>query len=122
MAEGILRHFYGDRFDVFSAGINPTDVNPNAVKVMHEIGIDISHQKSKSVDEFLERDMDIVVTVCDHANESCPLFPGKVERLHWGFYDPAEAKGDEQTVLTVFRKVRDQIKTKLDQAFSNHRT
>ena len=117
MAEGLLRHFYRDRNEAYSAGINPTDLNPYAVRVMHEVGIDISHQRSKSVDEFLNRELDTVITVCDHAKESCPLFPGNVKRLHWGFRDPAEAKGDEESVLSVFRKVRDQIRTSIDNEF-----
>lgn len=119
MAEGLLRHGYGHRFEAFSAGINPTDVNPYAVQVMDEIGIDISRQQSKSIDAFLDMDLDIVITVCDHANESCPLFPGNVQRLHWGFYDPAAAEGDESEILTVFRTVRDQIKAKLDEVFGS---
>jgi thioredoxin type arsenate reductase len=105
MAEGLWRHEAGDRFDVFSAGTKPTKVRPEAVAVMKELGIDISGHRSKSVDEFLGQEFDYVITVCDHANEICPVFPGKTERLHWPFEDPS----DEAS----FHKVRDQIKAKI---------
>jgi arsenate reductase len=110
MAEGLLRHLAGDKFEVFSAGINPTQVNPLAVKVMNEIGIDISKQRSKSVKEFLSQQFDYVVTVCDYARQTCPVFPGRYEKLHWNLEDPAEAQGKEEERLAVFRKVRNQIK------------
>jgi arsenate reductase len=105
MAEGLLRHQAGDRFDVFSAGTNPSKVRPEAIAVMKEIGIDISGHRSKSVDEFLGQEFDYVITVCDHANEICPVFPGKTQRLHWSFEDPT----DEDS----FRKIRDQIHTRI---------
>ena len=110
MAEGLLTHLAGDKFEVFSAGINPTQVNLLAVKVMNEIGIDISKQRSKSVKEFLSQQFDYVVTVCDYARQTCPVFPGKYEKLHWNLEDPAEAQGKEEERLAVFRKVRNQIK------------
>jgi arsenate reductase len=110
MAEGLLTHLAGDKFEVFSAGINPTQVNPLAVKVMNEIGIDISKQRSKSVKEFLSQQFDYVVTVCDYARQTCPVFSGKYEKLHWNLEDPAEAQGKEEERLAVFRKVRNQIK------------
>ncbi len=110
MAEGFLRSF-DSSLEVFSAGTKPAvSVHPLAVKVMHEEWIDISKNMPKSVDEFLGRPFDYVITVCDGANESCPVFTGKVEhRLHIGFDDPAEAEGTQEEVLAVFRRVRDEI-------------
>jgi|SRR5437016_2590788 len=113
MAEGILRHIAGDNFEVASAGVAPSQVRPEAIKVMNELDIDISNQRSKSVDEFLGQEFDYVITVCDNANEQCPVFPGKTERLHWSFEDPAAAPGDERARLTVFRRVRDEIRERL---------
>jgi arsenate reductase len=110
MAEGLLRHHAGDRFDVASAGTRPTQVRPEAIAVMREIGIDISGHRSKSVDEFAARDFDYVLTVCDHARESCPIFPGHGNRLHHNFEDPAAVQGSEQEKLAAFRRVRDQIR------------
>ena len=110
MAEGLLRHAAGNRFEVHSAGTHPSSVRPEAIEVMREIGVDISGQRSKSVDEFTGREFDCVITVCDNAKENCPVFPGKSERLHWSFDDPAAASGDEQRRLEVFRRVRDEIK------------
>ena len=109
MAEGLLRHLAGDRFEVASAGVAPTQVRPEAIAVMRELGIDISHHCSKSVDEFLGQDFDYVITVCDNANEQCPIFPSNTKRIHWSFEDPAAAAGDEQARLAVFRRVRDEI-------------
>ena len=109
MAEGLLRHEGGDRFEVFSAGTHPTRVRPEAIAVMGEIGIDISHQHSKSVDQFVGQPLDFVITVCNSAQETCPVFPGNVKRLHWLFEDPANVEGDEKTRLAVFRRIRDQI-------------
>ena len=97
IAEGLLRNEVGDRFDVFSAGTKPTTVRPEAVTVMSELGIDISHQRSKSVDEFSGQEFDFVITVCDAANEACPVFPGKTKLLHWSFEDPAA--GSSQKVV-----------------------
>ena len=113
MAEGLLRHDAGERFEVFSAGVAPSAVRPLAVKAMQELGIDISHQRSKSVDEFIGQEFDSVITVCDHANEQCPVFPGKTKRIHWSFDDPATASGDEAAQLAVFRRVRDEIRERL---------
>ena len=109
MAEGLLRHLAGDRFDVASAGIAPTQVRSEAITAMGEIGIDISRHRSKSVDEFSAEEFDYVITVCDNANEQCPVLPGNVERIHWSFDDPAKAGGDEEARLTVFRRSRDEI-------------
>ena len=97
MAEGLLRHEAGDHFEVHSAGTKPTRVRPEAVAVMAEIGIDISSHRSKSVDEFIVQLLDYVVTVCDNANETCPVFPGNVQRLHWPFPDRAAVEGGRRS-------------------------
>ena len=111
LAEGILRHVAGDLFDVYSAGSKPAGyVHPKAVAVMKEIGIDISGHTSKHMHEFLHRKIDTVITVCGNADQACPMFPGQVNRYHWGFDDPAHATGTEEEILAVFRRVRDQIK------------
>lgn len=115
MAEGLLRHIAGDRFDVQSAGTVASFVRPQAIAVMAEIGIDISNHRSKCLDEFLGESFDYVITVCDNARESCPIFPGRAERLHWSFDDPAEATGDQESQLKLFRRVRDEIKAHLDE-------
>jgi arsenate reductase (thioredoxin) len=109
MAEGLLRHEGGDRFDVFSAGTRPSRVRPEAITVMGEIGIDISGHRSKSVDEFVDQDLEYVITVCNNAKETCPVFPGAGKRLHWPFDDPAAVEGEENVRLAMFRKIRDQI-------------
>lgn len=113
MAEGLLRHLAGDRFEVASAGVSPTRVRPEATEAMREIGIDISTHRSKSVDEFIGQEFDYVITVCDNANEQCPIFPGQTTRIHWSFDDPAAADGDERARLAVFRRVRDEIAQRL---------
>jgi arsenate reductase len=113
MAEGMLRHLAGDRFEVVSAGLQPSTVNPLAIAVMREIGIDISGQRSKSVKEFLGEYFGHVVTVCDSANERCPIFPGTVRRLHWPIEDPAAAVGNDAERMAVFRRVRDEIAHRL---------
>lgn len=110
MAEGLLRHLAPDKFKVFSAGVNPTEVNPLSIKVMEEVGIDISDQKSKSVKEFLGKSFDYVITVCDSARQACPVFPGQYAQIHWNLEDPAQFQGDEADKLKIFRKVRNQIK------------
>jgi arsenate reductase len=113
MAEGWLRQLAGDRFAVESAGVAPTQVRTEAIAVMREVGVDISHHRSKSVDEFLGQAFDYVITVCDNANEQCPVFPANTKRIHWSFEDPAAAQDDEQTRLAVFRRVRDEIARQL---------
>src|SRR5947209_13570162 len=113
MAEGLLRELGGGRFKVFSAGTRPSNVRPEAVEAMREVGIDIGGQRSKSVDEFAGREFDYVITVCDNARESCPVFPGKTERIHWSFDDPAAAEGGWPERLEVFRRVRDEIGARL---------
>jgi arsenate reductase len=120
MAEGLLRHMAGGGFEVWSAGVEPSRVRPEAVKAMREIGIDISGHRSKSVDEFAGEKFDYVITVCDNARERCPVFPGKFERIHWSFEDPAAAEGDEATRLAIFRRVRDEIESRLRAFVENH--
>jgi len=113
MAEGLLRHESGGRWEVHSAGTHPTTVRPEAVTVMKELGIDISRHWSKSVDEFAGREFDFVITVCDHANAVCPVFPGNTRRLHWPFEDPAAVTGSAEAKLEAFRLVRDQIQARV---------
>jgi arsenate reductase len=110
MAEGLLRHDAGDRFEVFSAGAKPSHVRPEAVAAMRELGIDIAGQRSKSVDEFSGQQFDSVLTVCDNAKESCPLFPGKAVTIYHNFEDPAAAEGSEEERIGLFRRVRDEIR------------
>jgi arsenate reductase len=119
MAEGVLRHYGGHAFDVYSAGTKPSQVNPIAIQVMKEIGIDISKHRSKHVDELKGIFFDTVITVCDNAKESCPVFPGKTKKLHWGFPDPPHAKVVTEEVVNEFRKVRDMIHKKFKQAAEN---
>ena len=113
MAEGLLRSLAGAEFDVESAGVDPSRVRPEAIEAMREIGIDISGHRSKSVDEFAGQEFDYVITVCDNAKEQCPVFPGRTQRLHWSFEDPAATQGDEEVRMAVFRRVRDEIKVRL---------
>jgi len=113
MAEGLLRHDAGDRFEVFSAGTRPGRVRPEAIAVMRELGIDISGHRSKHVDEFAAQQFDYVLTVCDNAKESCPVFPGQAVRVHHGFDDPSAIEGPEDERLHVFRRVRDEIRAYL---------
>jgi len=112
MAEGFMRNMAGNKFEVFSAGVEPTEVNPYAIKVMAEVGIDISSHKSKSVNEFLNWQFDYVITVCDHARQVCPVFPGRHQNIHWDIGDPADFRGSEQDKIKFFRKIRDEIKEK----------
>jgi len=120
MAEGILRNL-DDNLQVYSAGTKPAEhVNPLAIKAMNEIGIDISWHKPKLVDEFLNTDFDYVITVCDNAKETCPVFVGKVKhRLHIGFDDPAEATGTEEEQMVVYRRVRDEIRSAFINLYQN---
>jgi len=111
LAEGILRQAAGDLLDVRSAGSKPAGyVHPLAIKAMAEIGIDISGHHSKHMDEFLQQDVETVITVCGNADQACPMFPGQLNRHHWGFDDPAHAPGGEDEQMAVFRRVRDEIK------------
>ncbi len=113
MAEGLLRHDANDTLEVFSAGTNPTHVRPEAIAVMKEAGIDISCQRSKSIDEFADQSFDYVLTVCDHARESCPIYPGHANRLHLSFDDPASVQGSADERLRAFRRVRDDLRSYL---------
>jgi arsenate reductase len=113
MAEGLLRHDAGAAFEVFSAGVKPTRVRDEAIEAMREIGIDISAQRSKSVDEFADQPFDFVITVCDNAREQCPIFSNATRRIHWSFEDPVLAAGDLDVRLIVFRRVRDEIRARL---------
>jgi arsenate reductase len=117
MAEGLLHHDAGNVYEVFSAGTKPTRVRPEAITVMREAGIDISGHRSKSVDEFAGEDFDYVITVCDNAKESCPIFPAKTKRIHWSIEDPAAVQGSEEATLTAFRHTRDELRARL-QAFT----
>jgi arsenate reductase len=110
MAEGLLRHDAGQRFDVFSAGTKPSYVREEAIAVMRELGIDIAGHRSKSVDEFAGQSFDYVLTVCDNAKESCPIFPGNTATIHRAFEDPAAFHGSGQDRMALFRRVRDQIR------------
>ncbi len=111
IAEGFLRHFAGSRAEVYSAGIETHGVNPKAIQVMAEAGIDISAHTSNNVNEYADIDFDHVITVCDNAKESCPYFPSKAKKLHYNFPDPAKATGTDEEVINEFRRVRDLIKT-----------
>ena len=113
MAEGLVNHYLDGKAKAFSAGVRPHMVNPRAIQVMGELGIDLSGHRSKSVDEFIHEPLDLVITVCDRAAEECPLFPGTTEVLHMGFPDPAPATGTEEEIMTVFRQVRDDLRAKL---------
>ena len=111
LAEGILRAAAGDMLEVRSAGSKPAGfVHPKAIEVMREIGVDISAHVSKHMNDFLTQRVTTVITVCGNADQACPIFPGQVNRYHWGFEDPAHAEGSDEAVLGVFRKVRDQIR------------
>lgn len=113
MAEGLINHFLGHSWEAFSAGTHPTKVNPYAVRCMQEIGIDISRNRSKGVEEFLNQRFDWVITVCSDAEQNCPFFPGAVNRAHIGFDDPAKATGTEAEIMQEFRRVREEIRERL---------
>ena len=113
MAEGFLRHMAGDKFEVYSAGVKATQVNLLAIKVMAEAGVDISKHRPKSAMEFFGQKFDYVVTVCDNAKQTCPAFPGTYEKVHWDLEDPAEAQGNEEERLAIFRKIRDEIEQRI---------
>jgi arsenate reductase len=118
MAEGLLRHVGGTRYEVFSAGTKPVGMNPVAIEVMREEGIDISKQRSKSVAEFAGQEFAAVITVCDKAAEECPIFPGAPRRAHWSLPDPAAVSGTREEKLGAFRKVRDELERRI-QSFVN---
>ena len=116
MAEGILRSLYPEDYDVYSAGIEPSEVSPYAVKVMDEIGIDISQHRAKNIKEFIDEIFDYVITVCDQAKESCPFFPGR-KIIHKSFPDPSQLEGSETEILEGFREIRDEITVWLASVF-----
>jgi arsenate reductase len=118
MAEGLLRSEAGDRFEVFSAGTIASFVRPQAIAVMKEIEIDISDHRSKSLNEFLDEPFDYVITVCDHASQRCPIFPGPARRIHWSIEDPV-VSGDDEAQLEAFRVARDDLKTRIQQFVAN---
>jgi len=118
MAEGFVNALYADRFQAVSGGIEPTIVHPAAIKVMAEIGIDISSQRSKSIDEFMDQPFDYVVMVCDDSQTGCPFFPGGKEYLPHAFADPAACRGTDEEVLACFRTTRDEIRAWLEETFS----
>lgn len=120
MAHGYLEKFGGENWEIFSAGIETHGLNPLAVKVMQEDGDDISHHTSNHIDEYREITFDFVITVCDHARETCPWFPSKADMIHQNFEDPARATGSETEILSAFRNVRDQIKTFAQQFIEEH--
>ena len=116
MAEALLNKLYGDKYEAYSAGVEPREINPYAIKAMAEVGIDISKQRSKSIKEFLGQKFDYVVTVCDYARENCPFFPGE-EIIHKSFEDPAEVEGSEEEIMERVRHVRDEIKKWIEVTF-----
>jgi arsenate reductase len=118
MAEGLLRYDAGDRFEVFSAGTKPNQVRPEAIAVMRELDIDISGQRSKRVDEFTGQHFDYVLTVCDNAKETCPIFPGKTIAIHHNFEDPVTVQGSEAERLAAFRRVREELREYLQKFFA----
>ena len=113
MAEGLLRHEAGKDWHVFSAGTHPTQVRSEAIAVMREAGIEISGHHSKSVDEFVGQEFDLVITVCDNARETCPVFPARTKRIHWSIKDPAAVEGSEEDRLDTFRYARDELQKRL---------
>ena len=119
MAEGLLKHITQNEYETNSAGTKHSIVRPEAIKDLSEIGIDISNNRSKSVDEFVDDEIDYVLTVCDNANENCPYFPAKTKLIHHSFEDPAEIQGDEKARLYAFRKIRDEIKDYFENDFVN---
>jgi len=119
MAEGLLRHLAGDRFEATSAGTEATSVRPLAIRAMEEIGIDISGQESKTLDRYLSEPFDHVITVCDDTNEACPFFPGGKSRLHWSLPDPSQARGSEEERLAAFRSVRNELRSRIEQELTD---
>ncbi|MBK9319097.1 MAG: arsenate reductase ArsC [Bacteroidetes bacterium] len=120
IAEGYLRHFAGDEANVYSAGIETHGVNPRAIAIMKEDGIDISTHTSNHVDEYMNIEFDLILTVCDNAKENCPYFPSKAKRFHYNFPDPAKAIGSEEEIMAEFRKVREMIKNYCREFIATH--
>lgn len=121
MAEGLLRSLFGERYEVFSAGTEPREVNPNSIEVMKEIRIDISSHYSKNVKDFINEDFDYVITVCGGAKETCPFFPGGKQQLHKDFEDPSSFSGNKEEVLAKFREIRDNLKEWIEEFFNGKR-
>jgi arsenate reductase len=119
MAEGLLDHLYGGKYEAYSAGLKPGSVHPYAIGVMAEIGIDISHHRPKSIEEMFDHYFDVVVTVCDRAKEACPIYPGGSKLLHQDFEDPSSFDGTPEEVLDTFRRVRDQIRAWVELTFAD---
>ena len=120
IAHGLLRDMAGDRFEVFSAGSHPSRVHPMSVAVMEEVGVDISHHTSDFVDDYLDKGIDIAITVCDNANQSCPTFPGNAERIHWSIDDPFKGWSFDTSQMDSFRETRREIKEKLETFLESH--
>jgi len=120
IAHGLLRDMAGDRFEVFSAGSHPSRVHPMSVAVMKEVGVDISHHTSDFVDDYLDKGIDIAITVCDNANQSCPTFPGKAERIHWSIDDPFKGWNFETSQMDSFRETRREIKERIETFLESH--
>jgi arsenate reductase (thioredoxin) len=122
MAEGLLRAFHGNRYEVFSAGTEPGRVTPSAIKVMAEIGIDIGAHHAKDLQEFLDQKFDYVITLCDHANESCPYFPGGKKILHQSFEDPSALTGQVEEIMAGFRRIRDEIRSWIEEELGKNKS
>ncbi len=120
IAHGLLRDMASDRFEVFSAGSHPSRIHPMSIAVMEEVGVDISHHTSDFVDDYLDKGIDIAITVCDNANQSCPTFPGKAERIHWSIDDPFKGWSFDTSQMDSFRETRREIKEKLESFLESH--
>jgi len=119
IGEGLLRHLADDKFEVYSAGVEPSRLHPMSILVMEEIGIDISHQTSDDVNDYLHSGIDIVISVCDHAAQTCPTFPGQVQRIHWSIKDPFHGWDIDETKLPDYRKTRDDLKQRIQEFLSS---
>ena len=120
IAHGLLENMAGDKFEVFSAGSHPSQVHPMSLKIMEEIGIDISHHTSDFIDDYLQTGIEIVITVCDNANDICPIFPGNVERIHWSIADPFEGWEFDESQIQAFRDTREEIKQRIIEFLNDH--
>lgn len=120
IAHGLLQDMAGNRFEVFSAGSHPSRVHPMSIVVMEEVGVDISHHTSDYVDDYLDEGIDIAITVCDNANQACPMFPGEVERIHWSIDDPFKGWNFDTSQMDSFRETRREINERLETFLENH--
>ncbi|MGA9756073.1 MAG: arsenate reductase ArsC [Desulfobaccales bacterium] len=120
MAEGLVNHFLAGKVEAFSAGVAPKEVNPRGIRVMAELGVDLSRHRAKSVSEFAGQQFDLAITLCDSAQQQCPFFPGAAQMLHVGFPDPGRAQGTEDEIMAVFRRVRDEMREKLIPLLAEH--